>query len=225
MLSTTVMRWVFSVAWHPDGIRLASGGSGDDGTVIIWDVTSGRALATLQGHDGPVYSVAWHPDGTQLASGADDGKVIIWDVASGQPLTTLRGHLGPVTSVAWHPDGSRLASGSGNEAYDLVGRTSLDTSDLLHPGSADEKIIIWDAASGQPLTTLRGHTGQVSSVAWSPDGRWLASGGQDKKVLVLAERFTWPACQWLSYKLNALDWDHKQYLPFYLWPFVEVCPD
>jgi len=66
---------------------------------------------------------------------------------------TLKGHTEPVSSVAWSPDGKRLVS-----------------------GSWDNTLIIWDAASGQPLMTLKGHTGSVTSVAWSPDGKRLASG-------------------------------------------------
>ncbi|HRS14606.1 MAG TPA: WD40 repeat domain-containing protein, partial [Candidatus Bipolaricaulis sp.] len=70
--------WVRSVAFSPDGTVLASGS--DDGTIKLWDVTSGTGLRTLTGHTYPVNSVAFSPDGKTLASGSNDGTVLLWDV-------------------------------------------------------------------------------------------------------------------------------------------------
>jgi WD40 repeat protein len=67
---------------------VASGGV--DGTVKLWAVTSGRLLATLQGHSGAVYSVALSGDGRLVASGGIDGRVRLWEVRSGACLRTLR---------------------------------------------------------------------------------------------------------------------------------------
>jgi len=65
-----------SVAWSADSTRIASGS--DDKTVRVWDVSSGREVARLEGHGGYVYSVAWSADSTRIASGSDDNTVRVW---------------------------------------------------------------------------------------------------------------------------------------------------
>ncbi|KAK4248937.1 hypothetical protein C7999DRAFT_30627 [Corynascus novoguineensis] len=193
--------WVWSVAFSPDGQRLASG-SGDT-AIKIWDTASGSCAYTLEGHGYLVLSVAFSPDGQRLVSGSRDEKIKIWDAASGSCLHTLEGHSGLVCSVAFSPDGQRLASGSGDETikiWDAVSGSCLHTLEghsdwvwsvafspdgqLLVSGSRDEKIKIWDAASGSCLHTLEGHSDSVLSVAFSPDGQRLASGSSDKTIKI-----------------------------------------
>jgi WD40 repeat protein/serine/threonine protein kinase len=172
---------VSSVAFSPDGTRIASGGGRTDaqfrplpGEVKVWDARSGQEVLSLKGHLLPVTSVAFSPDGTRLASGAGNlfdpdkrGEVKVWDARTGRQLLALKGHASYVNSVAFSPDGKLLASGSG---------------DINHRDKPGE-VKVWDAQTGRQLLALMGHTGYVFSVAFSPDGTRLASagtGGQDR---------------------------------------------
>jgi WD40 repeat protein len=102
--------WVWSVAFSPDGQRLASASA--DRTVKTWDPQTGVCQQTLEGHSHWVWSVAFSPDGQRLASASRDGTVKIWDPQTGVCQQTLEGHSDSVNSVAFSPDGQRLASAS-----------------------------------------------------------------------------------------------------------------
>jgi WD40 repeat protein len=139
-----------SVAFSHDGTRLASGSN--DGTVRLWDVRTGKATFTLQGHTDAVWSVAFSPDGSRLDSASWDKTIRIWDTQTGKFVTTLQEHTAAVNSVAFSPDGTRLAS-----------------------GSEDQTVRIWDTKTNQSAAILKAPNGVVS-VAFSPDGKLLASG-------------------------------------------------
>jgi WD40 repeat protein len=132
--------------------------------------------ATLRGKEpASVECVAFSPDGKTLASGGWDKNVSLWAVADGKLTATLRGHTEPIYSVAFSPDGKTLASGSG-----------------------DNTVRLWDMATGKERAVLRGHrrrdprghgggllVGDLNgarSVAFSPDGKTLASAGYDDSV-------------------------------------------
>jgi WD40 repeat protein/serine/threonine protein kinase len=137
---------VQSVAWSPDGRFLASGA--DDNTVRVWDVETGQLLQTLTGKA----TVAWSPDGRYLAAGSDDNTVRVWDAANGQLLQTLTGHTSWINRVKWSPDGRRVIT-----------------------ASSDGTVRIWEASTGKVTHTLD-HRPAASSVAWSHDGKYIASG-------------------------------------------------
>ena len=105
---------VLSVAYSPDGKRLASGDFG--GTIKIWDAATGQELGTLKGQAERIHSLAYSPDGRRLAAGSLDQTVKLWDVATGEEVITLK-HDGWVWFVAFSPDGKTLASGTQGTVY------------------------------------------------------------------------------------------------------------
>jgi WD40 repeat protein len=160
-----------ALAFSPDGKTLASGsgdvkGGGVQGEIRLWDVGSGRERAAITGDAYFVESVAFSPDGKTLASATGLKFIKLWDVETGQELAVLRGHAGAVRCVAFSPDGKVFASGDG----------TWDGSDGKGRGLPGE-VKLWDVASRRERTTLKGFTRGVESLAFSPDGKTLATGG------------------------------------------------
>ena len=106
----TIRAPVFSVAFSPDGTKLASASLDD---IRLWEVGTGNYLTTLtNGLGSASFSVAFSPDSTKLASGSWDDKVEICEVSTPKHIATFPGHTGNVYAVAFSPDGTKLASGS-----------------------------------------------------------------------------------------------------------------
>ncbi len=183
---------VNSVAFSPDGRLLASAGGGfkrgEAGTLRISDSTTGETIHAWAGHAERANCVVFSPDGKQIASASGvsngPGEVKVWDAGTARELRSLTGQTAQVWGLAFSPDGRRLAGAVGR--FDEGGRP--------RPGD----VFIWDLAGGAPVFHLGGHTGVVQSVAFSPDGRLLASAddygmvkiwnaAQGKEVLTLEE--------------------------------------
>jgi WD40 repeat protein/transcriptional regulator with XRE-family HTH domain len=146
-----------ALAFSPDGQILASGSV--DGTVKLWDISNGKLIQTLQGHNSWILRVCWSPDGRTLASGGNDPFIILWDVGHGTYRTVLQGHTATIRGLAITPDGTSVIG-----------------------GSADGTLRVWSITTGECLRVMQGYTTSLMDVDWSPDGERLVSGGSDYLV-------------------------------------------
>ena len=164
----------------------------------------------IEGHNGTVRSLCFDPssDLTLLTSGDLDKNIKMWDTENGSSKGELVGHTNDVTSIKWSNDGNFFGSGSADKTIKLwdlkslreicsvqtLGYGSINDISLLNTGEmlivaaahADGKITIWDAQRKSLFTEIKENTQQkeVRGITFSPDGKYLVSGGFDNKVKI-----------------------------------------
>ena len=190
---------IMSVAFSPDGKMLASGSW--DKTIALWDVVSRQTVGILTGHSDGVLAVAFSPDGKFLASGSKDKTGILWDVAGRQSMVRLTGHTGRINSVAFSSDGKVVVLGSGDgfiSKWDMRTMSLIDRSKahsrwgvMSVAFSADGKAFASGGSDGMIKLMieaipklLSGHTEFVNSVSFSPNSQILASGSDDRTIIL-----------------------------------------
>jgi WD40 repeat protein len=188
---------VRTLAWRSDGHELAV--AHRDGAVQIRDAGTWELAGDLRGHETAVDAMAWSPDSRRLATTSTDLELRIWDATTWKVLHRLQRakrfwkneYATSRQAIGWSPDGRLLAGTTG---------VSLDG------------LTIWDAACGQEIFRGPGHVSGLASVAWSPDGRRMVTGGYDGAVKlwdmsvpgVPRETLTLTGHRWVA---TAVGWD------------------
>ncbi|HEU4833663.1 MAG TPA: hypothetical protein VFS90_04580 [Pyrinomonadaceae bacterium] len=176
-----------SVEFSPDGKLIATAG---DTVVKLWDGTNGTLVRELQGHSANVHRAIFSPNGEYLVSVSDDSTVRVWKVATGEPVKVLRGHTAAVSEVIFSPDQIHFAT-----------------------EAADERAMIWSLDSDKAIE-VTGLTGSKAALAFSPDGKLLATeGGPGTELGVLPEG-DYPATVWevATGKMKFMLRGHKDYI-------------
>ena len=191
-----------SVAVSPDGKTIASGGA--DGEVVLWSVARRRPVAPAARVGSDVSSLAFSPEGERLAVGTEAAAIALVDVASGRIEGSLDGHDGPVTSLVFDSR-ERLRSASGFDGrvllWDVAGRRLVADEVRLAGNTTGPaamapdgetvaaplqggRLLFADARSGRVLAKPRNGPVNVEALAFSPDGRAVATGDGAGRVSV-----------------------------------------
>lgn len=175
------VREVTGGLFAPDGVRVIT--TSNDGTTRLWDPTPAgqREYLTLEAHspEFPTGTPTFSPDGSRLLTKSGDvGEATVWDTRRWEPITTISGLPGTSGQLVFSPDGDTVAV--------TQGESPNDVSTVLDPrlSTLPTRVGIFDAATGELLLELGGHTGHVTGRAFSPDGRRLVTAGLDGMVIL-----------------------------------------
>ena len=188
------------VAFSPNGSCLAS--ASVDRVVRLWDVETGAELHALAGNKSRVLSVAFSSDGQEIASATEDSEIIFWDVKTGRRLRTLKRSGDVASPIAVTADlrqfatvssgkinlcdtqsGAVLRTLAGGESYHRLSAIAFSPNGRqVAATKVDNTLKLWDAETGEELFR---RNGSASSIAFSPDCRWIATANNHFAVIQL----------------------------------------
>ena len=186
-----------AIIWHPDGRRIIS--AGWDTTARVWDAESHEPIILLNSHVGQVVALALSPDGSLLACADEANAVHVWDLNTNRELHILGEAEAQIRCLAFNHDGSRLAAGGADRSLHLwqpisgeclsgkVEPASAPTGVAVSPdrrrlaGASGTTLRMWNVDSGALLQQRSGN--ELRAVAYSPDGQFLAIGGERVELL------------------------------------------
>lgn len=163
--------WVQTLCFSPDGQRLASGSA--DGTLKVWEAGTGRVLQTIKAHSQAIRTIAWISNAVATAS--LDGRIEVWEADTGHNLAKIKAHADGICALA------------------VSSNVQLREGTVMASGGKDSTIKLWDgnsdcagrsARGDRQIYTLNGHSHPVTSLAFTPDGKYLISGGDDRTIKV-----------------------------------------
>lgn len=193
---------VYSVAYSPDDSVVAAGDG--SGFVKIWNAADGSEIATIEAHANAVMGIAWSPDGKVFLTGGMDGFARFWDSSTFKQRRVLKRHSEQIRCVAWSPVGDLVATGGVDNTIKFW--NPADGSEIRtitvdsEPGFAASlsfspdgqtlgvgcnepfKAHLFNVADGARRHLLEGHEHSVLTVAFSPDGKTLATSGYDRML-------------------------------------------
>lgn len=198
---------IFSLKWNKKGDYLLSGSV--DKTAIIWDAKTGEVRQQFEFHTAPTLDVDWR-NNTSFATCSTDRMIYVCKLGEKAPLKSFRGHDDEVNAIKWDPTGRLLASCSDDntakvwnlnhdrcvhdlrdhqkEIYTIKwsptgpGTNNPNQQLLLASASFDATVKLWDVELGKCMYSLQKHTDPVYSVAFSPNGRYVATGSFDRNM-------------------------------------------
>jgi WD40 repeat protein len=201
---------VYTLAWSPDGTRIAAAMGSN--VVQEFDARTGNTLFTYRGFVGSynnnpskINAMAWSPDGRYIITAGDSYPTTIWNANNGNTIFTYPAHdNNRVFSLAWSPDGKRVALGNvdgsariwtpttnnilvlNGHPQNIYALTWSPDGSRLATASIDDTVQVLNTTTGEQIYVYTGHTNELRTIAWAPSGKLIASGSADATVQVWA---------------------------------------
>lgn len=213
----------YRVAWNPEGTRLIS--TGYRGAAKIWDVNAKTQSIAPPPQKTSIQSVAWGPNGRLLVFDDANHALIVWDTQVGAEVARFAGHQEETRAFAWSPDGTRIASCSRDKSLriwnpqngDELKNVKSDSNTIALAWSPDGAHLV--TSEGEGLIKMRGsetfeivgefvgHETRPGTLAWSHDGKRIASRSYSDKTLRVWNPQTRKQTHQINGKFRSMAWN------------------